>query len=199
MSRLFIPAWQKGLPTTGQSTSYNDYDDGYFEVGCIANDKNRFTQFAVTGLGFFVRDEVTGLIWPRVPFDSITTGPDLDDTYTYANALTAVTGAGPQCNGNPLGGWTDWRMPNLLEMMSLLDFGDWAQYDADIYDESGITLKYGLGNHGLEGYYWTSTRPYFASYHYTVQFRAFDMDPVVAAADASTLSVICVRGGKKNA
>jgi len=198
MSRLILPNHIKGLPTTGQTTSYADYDDGYYEMGALGNSANRFAQFVGPNGAHLVYDVVTGLTWPRVPFDDADHGPDFADTYTYANALAACQN--PQCTGGDLGGYDDWRMPNINELMSLLDWGDNdGGYDADIWDESGITLKYGFGNHGMEGFYWTSTKCWIGAYHYQVRFNAYDGDAAYGAADSgATATVICVRGGKRN-
>jgi hypothetical protein len=89
------------LPKTGQTTSYSTGDDGDLERG-VAWPSPRFT---VDGTGLCVTDNLTGLMWVRTP-DSA--------TRTWANALTYA-------NGLTLCGYTDWRLPNVNELESLVN------------------------------------------------------------------------------
>ena len=54
-----------------------------------------------------MRDAVTGLIWERAP-------PTTDITHAAATAY---------CDGLTLSGFTDWRLPSFLELVSIADFG----------------------------------------------------------------------------
>jgi hypothetical protein len=58
-------------------------------------------------VGGHVRDAVTGLIWERSP-------PTTD--ITHAAAIT-------YCDDLTLSGFTDWRLPSFLELVSIADFG----------------------------------------------------------------------------
>jgi len=55
-----------------------------------------------------VTDNVTGLMWQQVI--------DPSTTYAWADALAL-------CQTRNLGGYTDWRLPSLIEMLSIVDFG----------------------------------------------------------------------------
>ena len=58
---------------------------------------------SITGIVF---DRLTGLMWQRAPSAT---------TYTQAAAATA-------CKGSTLGGYTDWRLPSVVELVSIVDF-----------------------------------------------------------------------------
>jgi Protein of unknown function (DUF1566)/Divergent InlB B-repeat domain len=58
-------------------------------------------------VGGHVRDAVTGLIWERAP-------PTTDITHAAATTY---------CDDLTLSGFTDWRLPSFLELVSLADFG----------------------------------------------------------------------------
>ncbi|MBI5048403.1 MAG: DUF1566 domain-containing protein [Deltaproteobacteria bacterium] len=99
------------LPKTGRTTCYdaaggvisctNTGQDGDLQKGA-AWPSPRFT---VDGTGFCVTDNLTGLMWVRTP-DST--------TRTRATALTYA-------NGLTLCGYTDWRLPNVKELRSLIN------------------------------------------------------------------------------
>ncbi len=90
------------LPKTGQTTSYATGDDGDLEKG-VAWPNPRFTES-----GECVTDNLTGLMWAKsanLPNETKTWQQALD----YANNLS-------------LCGYTDWRLPNRKELLSLIDF-----------------------------------------------------------------------------
>jgi len=91
------------LLTTGQTTSYATGDDGSTQTG-LAWPGPRFTD---NGDGT-VTDNVTGLVW--------TQNADLSGTKSWNDALT-------YCNGLSLAGHDDWRLPNMRELHSLIDYG----------------------------------------------------------------------------
>ena len=97
------------LPKTGQTTMHAAGDDGDLEKG-VAWPDPRFTD---NGNGT-ICDNLTGLMWEQA-----SSGTAL----TWANALAYA-------NGLSLGGHSDWRLPNVNELESLInagqaDSGDW--------------------------------------------------------------------------
>jgi hypothetical protein len=90
------------LPATGQTTSYAAGDDGASKTGEVWPEP----RFLDVGDGT-VLDLLTGLMWERTP----STGK-----LNWINALQTV-------NDLDLAGHTDWRLPNLRELMSLINFG----------------------------------------------------------------------------
>lgn len=96
---------------TGQYTSYEDYDDAYYEQGVGWPDP-RFTD---NGDGT-ATDNLTGLIWL------------LDNCcFGYINWVTALSFcnglADGQCGLTDGSQAADWRLPNIRELQSLIDFG----------------------------------------------------------------------------
>ena len=113
---------------TGQLSTYGADDDGALRKG-LAWPATRFTVQANTNC---VTDNLTGLIWAR--------NANQFGTVTWSNALSS-------CNNLNYGGQTDWRLPNLKELLSLID-----------YANSGPALP--SDNHfaGVQsGLYWSST------------------------------------------
>jgi hypothetical protein len=126
------------LPKTGQTTCYDATipipavvacagtgQDGELQTGVAASP--RFTVGPTAGC---VTDNLTGLIWVAAP--SLTGS-------TWANALAAA-------NLN-LCGFTDWRLPNLVELGSLLNYS--------VADNAAVLTAAGFSNIG--SWYWTST------------------------------------------
>nr|MBC8236666.1 DUF1566 domain-containing protein [Candidatus Sulfurimonas ponti] len=83
---------------TGQTTSYANYDDGYYQKGATPN---------YTRDSDIVQDHLTGLMWQ-------------DDA--TPSAMT-WTDAGAYCSALTLGGYTDWRLPTRAELQGIADYG----------------------------------------------------------------------------
>jgi hypothetical protein len=115
-----------GLPDTGQtmcSTAAGEQgcgqffpatcppvvQDGFLQTGC-PNDANRFTDNADDT----VSDNCTGLQWQRTPPDS--DGNGVSDILTWCAALA-------YCENLSLAGHDDWRLPNVREVQSIVDYG----------------------------------------------------------------------------
>ncbi|MBU0679715.1 MAG: DUF1566 domain-containing protein [Verrucomicrobia bacterium] len=95
------------VPKTGQTTSYRAGDDGDLEKG--VGWATRFTDHE----DGTVTDDLSGLMWTK---NANLAG----DTRTWDDAID-------YCNDMNLGagtyGYTDWRLPNVRELQSLIDFG----------------------------------------------------------------------------
>lgn len=166
----------RGLPKTGQIENYRAGDDGQYEAGwwkgkLNANNKTRFTQKTIGG-GDVTIDRATGLMWP---FDVSGTGGYNGLAKTWNQAIDYAQGL-------VFCGFSDWRIPNFLELLSIVNFGE---YDAAIYSNFFSNFN---------SYpYWSST-----AYHYTsswawfVDFEDGSAGPQVKTAQAYLL---CVRGG----
>jgi hypothetical protein len=170
-----------GFPDTGQKTCYNATgliacpapgaalaQDGTYVPGAA---QLGYTEYKVNG--FFVTvDNRTGLTWITNPADA-----GLDAAYTWTAALAA-------CEGSNFAGFSDWRLPNVREMMSIVDYSNAA----------GPTLNAVFFPNTHSNYYWTSTSyvpdPTLAWY---VDFSAgyVHMDNKTTGAN----NVRCVRGG----
>lgn len=125
---------------TGQIISYQTGDDGDHENG-IAWPDPRFTD---NGDGT-VSDNLTGLIWLK---DAEALG-----SRTWSDALTQVanlnSGTDFSADDYTAGTYNDWRLPNVKELQSLIDFS-----------KNHPALPAGQPfNIVLASYYWSSTTP----------------------------------------
>ncbi len=109
------------IPQTGQTTSYATSDNGALQTGTVGtNISVRFvTAKDPNGNACINGQEVesdmqTGLMWVKAPSST---------TYTWAKAVkTSATSGGAL----PISycGYTDWRLPNLNELRSLVNYGE---------------------------------------------------------------------------
>ena len=124
------------VPKTGQTATTTAGDDGALRKG-VAWPTPRFTN----NNNGTVTDNLTGLIWTQNANIFV-------DKQTWANALTlAATVAngigGLQDGSNP----GDWRLPNIRELQSLVDYG---RYNPALPENAPFT--------GVQAYfYWSST------------------------------------------
>ena len=101
-----------------------------------------------------VTDNLTGFMWLKDAncIYSNYSGFDTDATagdgrVTWQNALNFVAGINDGTYPNCGGGYTDWRLPNVKELQSLIDFGEYNP-----------ALSYGHPFTGVQSlYYWSST------------------------------------------
>jgi len=106
-----------GIPKTEQTTSYIDYDDGYYEKGA-PNSGDRYTD---NGDGT-ITDNATGLEWVKSGYADTDTTPATTYTadgswrkYTWNNALLYAERL-------DYAGHTDWRLPNVKEIQSITNY-----------------------------------------------------------------------------
>ncbi len=112
---FYVVPVQKGnfapVPKTGQTDSYGPGDDGALQNG-VAWPTPRFTD---NGNGT-VTDNLTGLIWLKNAncFGWRTWNDALNDSFYLTSGYCGLT------DGSQAG---DWRLPNLRELQSLVDYG----------------------------------------------------------------------------
>ena len=122
------------LPDTGQSgdsTAIFGEDHDYQPSGSQPN----YTIYNPVGVSSVTVDNRTGLMWVTNPVDVGIVG-----IYTWEGAITA-------CEGLNYATYTDWRLPNVRELMSIVDFGKAAG--------AKINGTYFLNTQG--DLYWSST------------------------------------------
>jgi len=109
------------LPATGQTISYYPGDDGDLQMG-VPLPANRFTDH---GDGTCT-DALTGLIWATEGNIMAARDPDFDQDYdagdgsvNWTTALDYIA----KLNAENYLGHNDWRLPNIMELTSLLDLG----------------------------------------------------------------------------
>ena len=165
------------LPDTGQSASYTatfGEDHDYAPAGSQMS----YTMYSV-GTASYTVDNRTGLVWVTNPSDvcaGCAGGYVSSGTYAWENALTA-------CEGLIYAGFSDWRLPNVRELMSIVDYG--------VTSDPRINTAYFLNTASY--YYWTSTTYALASTGgWYVYFIAGRVD---YANKSNNFYVRCVRGG----
>jgi hypothetical protein len=137
-------SWVAPVPKTGQTQSYDfsHVDDGGLRRG-VAWPSPRFTD---EGDGT-VTDRLTGLVWLK---DGSCLGAAFWETSLQ---IMSDFNRGKECNCTEYvaGSYTDWRLPNVRELFSLIDFSQWSSYpDPMLPAEHPF-----LGVQSTE--YWTST------------------------------------------
>ncbi len=169
----FSPA-DAGSPVskTGQTNPVWTGDDAYWQKGARCPGP-RFT-VRTNGTDQVVTDALTGLIWVRAPHA------------LPGNAgQTNWTSAMDFCNSLTYEGQDDWRLPNLREMHSLIDYSVFG----DVMLPSGhpfIGIWYGM--------YWTST-DYLDSPFFYAFAVATNVGEVKTFTETVKLFVWPVRGG----
>lgn len=151
-------------------------DDAYYYAGWWKGrdyDTNKVRFIAKTiDTHKIVIDRATGLIWPAEGTDL---GFNSSSSDTWANAIAYA-------NGLDFAGFEDWRLPNVKELLSLLDYGKIEPcIDGDFF-----TITY-------PDDYWTSTSVLSDT------SNAFAVDlidgGVVMLNKMLTKRIVCVRGG----
>jgi hypothetical protein len=112
------------LPKTGQTTCYNAAGT---PIACAATGQDAEFQrgaarsFTDNGNGT-ITDNLSGLIWEKLD-DSNLGGAagihDKDNLYTWTNAFGKIA----DLNASSFAGHNDWRLPNRLELESLVSLG----------------------------------------------------------------------------
>jgi len=136
------------IPDTGQTKCYDA--DGN-EISCPSPGKPFYGQDAqhpcnphsYTSLagGIMVQDNVTGLVWETKTDDGSIR--DKDNTYNWDDAQSVFIAA---LNSQNFGGYLDWRLPNVNELHSIVDYST--------YDPS---IKTTFSPNTVSSYYWSST------------------------------------------
>ncbi len=134
-----------------------------------------------------VLDNLTGLTWMRNPPATLRTWASAD---SYCLNLDGTEGRG---------GYDDWRMPNIREQLSLVDFRYYAPCLGNTVGDAKMTSGNPFMNIGTSGYYyWTSTS-HFSYWRnaWAVSFTYGDGQSFDKLA-GSSCQVFPVRGGLQN-
>lgn len=166
-----ITSWP-GLPKTGKPLSLYSGDDGDTKIGLPPSG----ARFHVFGDGT-VGDNVTGLMWVQNP--DLLPAPFTDEGGAVGLSWEAAINA---CLNLEYAEHTDWRLPNIKELLSLVHIMETGQHiDYNIFSVYAF-------------YYWSSTTLVFLEesawvtewvYAYTYGYDK----------DTSELLVLPVRGG----
>ncbi|MBF0316599.1 MAG: DUF1566 domain-containing protein [Nitrospirae bacterium] len=188
------------LPLTGQTKCYNAAGS---EISCsgtgqdgeklqgLAAPTTRFSSVTASDSKKCITDSYTGLVWSGSDISATVGANSSAGSYGYwhpAMAAIATT------NGTGYCGYTDWRMPNVNEMMSLMNFGQDSQTSwlSTAGFESSVSLPMN---------YWTSTANDLSpDYRYVVDLSAGGLLNTAVASDNTTTSArfLMVRSGQFN-
>ena len=170
---LVPPATLTYVPKTGQTTLYATGDDGDLEKG-VAWPSPRFTE---NGDGT-VTDNLTELIWLQNANRSAIT-QNWSNAVIYCNSLADD---GVDLTDGSVAG--DWRLPNIKELMSLIDYGRYNPALTSGHPFTGVQ----------SGYYWSSTT--YAS-STAIAFVVYPHGGHIYSNDKTNLYYVWpVRGGK---
>ena len=158
---------------TGQTTSYATGDDGDLQKG-VSWPSPRFTN---NGDGT-VADNLTELIWLQNA-NRPAAGQSWANAVTYCNNL--ADDGGELTDGSVAG---DWRLPNVNELISLLDFGQSLPLLPNGHPFTGV----------VSGSYWSSTTE--ADVSTNAIAVSFGTCFIFETDKTNTLPVWPVRGGK---
>jgi hypothetical protein len=134
---------------TGQSSCYDDWQ----EIACPGSGEPFYgqdAQYSGAQPGYMdngdgtVTDVNTGLMWQK--------SPDLESKSTYAEALAGAR----SCR---VGGYSDWRLPTVKELYSLIDFRGSIQNGTPYIDTRFFDFRFGESSRGertIDAQYWSS-------------------------------------------
>lgn len=105
---------------TGQITSYVTKDDGYYQAG-------RAFSFTRDDVNEIVTDNVANLMWED---DS-----EVTVTKTWQDASD-------YCSNLSLGGYNDWRMPEMNELITIIDYGKASNGVINSVFQNDLTSEY---------------------------------------------------------
>jgi len=128
------------LPDTGQTASYTGTfgEDHDYQPAAV---QPSYTVLNPVGISSVTVDNRTGLMWVTNP----RTDAGFTGVQTWESALTSCTVT--MNGGSGYANYTDWRLPNVRELMSIVDYG------ADAAPRINPTAFPGT----VSSYYWTST------------------------------------------
>jgi len=171
------------IPDTGQTQSYTDTfgEDSDYTINPQSytklDDQGKELSYTATSWAM-VRDNVTGLIWEVKTDDG--TIHDRDDTYNWYDAQDVFIQA---LNDVNFGGFSDWRLPTVKELLFIVNSGRYSP---------AITIDYFPNTQS--SYYWSSTS--YASYHGYAWRVHFPCGNVNGDYKSTTYYVRAVRGGQ---
>ena len=160
---------------TWQSPSYEAYDDGWYHKGVAWGTTMGNYRFTDNGNGT-ITDNLTGLIWLKEA--------NCWGTLTWSQALTYANGLlNGQCGLTDGSNAGDWRLPNIKEMASLID-----------YDYSGPAMhqSYFFNNVQSDNYWSSTTNPFYTD---VAWFVYMFYGSVNGGVKTESLYVWPVRGG----
>ncbi|MBA7646179.1 hypothetical protein ES703_53941 [subsurface metagenome] len=164
------------LPKTGQTQQYQAGDDGYIEAGwwrgrLNVNNKTRFIAKTLDGDDVVI-DLATGLMWAADGNSSIN---HLGNVITWPSAVDFPF-------GKEFAGFSDWRLANINELLSIVD-----------YSQSNPAINEILFPNTSPNPYWSSTTYSFDTDK--AWYEVFLYGHTVYRLKTDSCRLRCVRGG----
>lgn len=117
---------RRTLPKTGQTTSYRDGDDGYYQKGWDEGER-----FKDVGDGTII-DNATGLMWPK---DWAGDGANSGNTLNWNDAIDWALALDWAAHN-------DWRLPSIVELTSVTKHQGSPPYIYAIFQNAQSTRYY---------------------------------------------------------
>jgi len=183
------------LPATGQTTCWNSSGN---VISCAGTGQDGELRrgaplaYADNGNGT-VTDLNTGLVWEKLSDDG--TVHDKDNTYTWANAFTGHVAA---LNAARFAGYTDWRLPNVRELQSIVNYQSSNPMVSSAFKTNCAPGCPATGcSCTASGTYWSSTSSVSSpSRAWFVNFRYGNVDAFSSSGSKSVAAFVrAVRGG----
>ena len=197
---------------TGQGKCYNNQAEMSCSQSSFTGQDAQFSgnapSYTLSADGLTVNDNITGLTWQRSPDTNADGALDKSDklTLSQSQALPA------KLNAARFGGYTDWRLPSIKELFSLIDFrgtdpsgAGGSQTLIPFIDTTYFQFAYGdakSGERTIDSQYASSTLYINKSFQgsdklFGVNFadgRIKGYDLSMPGGAEKTFFVICVRG-----
>ncbi len=162
---------------TGQTTSYTNYDDGYYQKGAARSYTRDNAKEIVT-------DNTTNLQWQ-----------DNSDAKTVQKTWSE---AKEYCENLTLGGYDDWRLPSMDELLTIVDYGRYSPAINPVFQNVGSFWKNGVEvDDYIVSSYWSSTNFAFNnSLAWSVVFHDYNnyIANTIAEFTSNNNLIRCVRG-----
>lgn len=190
-----------GLPRTGQTVSYKTGDDGDPLLGQKGNPiTDRFTAGTGTETGT-VTDIATGLMWEQKTNDG--TIHDVDNRYNWLEAFNDFLnkpveplGLNMMNGGIGFAGHYDWRIPNVSELRTIVNYGAFKPAIYQIFNTPPYFTYGGTGGSVPDAPYWSSTRDHeLSGYCWFVDFYT-GVTVDISSGNSREYRVRGVRGGE---
>ena len=154
-----LTSHQMVVKKTGQTIEYEPHDDGYYQKG-LSHNYSRNNEM--------VTDHVTGLIW--------------QDNEEAKRVSKNWESAKSHCSSLVFGGYSDWRLPSINELLSIRDLGKYNPAINSIFDN--VTSSF----------YWSSTTDASDSSNAWNVYFNYGLD--YHSDKGVELYIRCVRGGQ---
>ena len=163
------------LPDTGQTVHYSTApgDDSDYRPAAVQPKYTVYNGGVETSS--YTVDNITGLMWVTNPGDMSGGQYVSSGTYTWENALN-------KCESLSYATYTDWRLPNIKELQSIVDYSRL---------NPSIDPAYFLNT--LNSYYWSATT--YVPATTSAWYVYFGPGTIYFNDKATAYFVRCVRGG----